>query len=303
MGKTVLCLRAALAPVVTPFSADFEPLPALWIEHCQWLLDNAAGLALFGTNSEANSLSTGEKAQLLERIVAAGLPPAQMMVGNGCCALTDTVELSRRALALGINKVLMLPPFYYKNVCDDGLYRYFSEVIQRLGEARLRIYLYHIPQIAQVGIGMSLIERLLRRYPQVIAGIKDSSGDWRNTEALLKQFQSPGFDVFAGSDNALLATLRAGGAGCISATVNINPAAIALLARSFRAEDADQQQQQLDRVRRIIQQYPLAAALKTVLAHYRECADWRHLRPPLMALPQAAAKALISQLDEIGFTL
>ena len=132
----------------------------------------------------------------------------------------------------------MLPPFYYKGVSDEGLYRNFSEIIQRVGDDRLRIYLYHIPPVAQVPITLTLIERLLEAYPGTIAGAKDSSGDWDNTKAMLDQFQPHGFDVFAGSESFLLATLRAGGAGCISATANVNPAAIARLADEWQNDDA-----------------------------------------------------------------
>src|SRR5690554_2971109 len=133
-----------------------------------------------------------------------------MMPGTGCSALTDSVEMTRRAVEHGVGGVLMLPPFYYKGVSDDGLYANFAEIIERVGDARLKIYLYHIPQVSQVPITLNLIERLLKAYPQVIAGIKDSSGDWANTEAMLKQFQPEGFDVFSGSESFLLATMRGG---------------------------------------------------------------------------------------------
>jgi 4-hydroxy-tetrahydrodipicolinate synthase len=169
--------KSVLSPVITPFNADLTPDPARFVRHCRWLLANDVGLAVFGTNSEANSLSVAERMSLLDALVDAGLPPARMMPGTGCCALTDSVELTAHAVRQGCAGVLMLPPFYYKGVPDEGLYRNFAEVIERVGDRRLRIYLYHIPPVAQVGITLDLIERLLKAYPGTIAGIKDSSGD------------------------------------------------------------------------------------------------------------------------------
>ena len=181
---------------------------------------------MFGTNSEANSISVDERIELLERLVDAGVDPARMMPGTGCCAFPDTVRLTAHAVKLGCAGVLMLPPFYYKGVSDEGLFRSYAEVIERVGDARLAIYVYHIPPVSQVPITLGLIERLLERYPQAIAGVKDSSGDWNNTKAMLDRFAPGGFDVFAGSETFLLANLRNGGKGCISATANANPAAI-----------------------------------------------------------------------------
>ncbi len=228
-------LRGVLSPVVTPFTSDLRPDAARLARHCRWLLASDVGLAVFGTNSEGNSLTVAEKLALLEALVEAGIPAARMMPGTGTCALPDTVELTRRAVALGCGGVLMLPPFYYKDVSDDGLFASYAEVIERVGDARLRVYLYHIPQVSRVPIGLALIDRLLQRYPGTVAGIKDSSGDWNNTQAMLERFQPRGFDVFSGSETFLLATLRAGGAGCISATANVNPAAIAQLNREWQA--------------------------------------------------------------------
>ena len=168
-------------------------------------------------------MSTGEKLELLDALTEAGIAAERMMPGTGCCALSDSLALTRKAVELGCAGVLMLPPFYYKGVSDEGLFRSYAEIIERVGDARLRIYLYHIPQVAQVPISLALIERLLKAYPGTIAGVKDSSGDWDNTRAMLERFQPQGFDVFAGSETFLLATLRGGGAGCISATANVYP--------------------------------------------------------------------------------
>jgi 4-hydroxy-tetrahydrodipicolinate synthase len=296
-------ITGVLSPVVTPFDSDLKPDAKRLVNQCKWLLDNNVGLAVFGTNSEANSLSKDEKMSLLEQMVEAGLPPARMMPGTGCCALTETVELTRKAVELGCGGVLMLPPFYYKGVSDEGLYRSFAEVIDRVGDDRLRIYLYHIPPVAQVPITLTLIERLLKDFPGIIAGVKDSSGDWDNTRAMLDRFQPEGFDVFAGSEGFLLATLRGGGAGCISATANVNPAAIAKLADTWQQDDADEQQADLVRTRNVFQDYVMIPALKAAVAHYSKDPEWIRLRPPLVELNEAQRAELVGKLDAIGFDM
>ncbi|HEX6793419.1 MAG TPA: dihydrodipicolinate synthase family protein [Casimicrobiaceae bacterium] len=296
-------LRGALAPVVTPFTAGLAPDAARLVAHCRWLLESDTGLAVFGTNSEGNSLSVPEKIALLDALVSAGLPPSRMMPGTGCCALTDTVALTRHAVRSGCAGVLMLPPFYYKGVSDDGLFASYAEAIERVGDARLRIYLYHIPQVSQVPLALRLIERLLDRYPGTIAGIKDSSGNFDNTRAMLERFQPRGFDVFSGSETFLLATLRRGGAGCISATANVNPAPIARLAREWTNADADAQQAALDRARTIFQSFPMVAALKAAIADFSQDEDWARLRPPLVALTREERNALAEKLRAIGFAM
>ena len=295
--------RGVLSPVVTPFASDLLPDVPRLVRHCRWLLDNDVGLAVFGTNSEANSLTVPEKLGLLEALVEAGLPASRMMPGTGACALPDTVELTRRAVALGCSGVLMLPPFYYKGVSDDGLFASFAEVIERVGDSQLRIYLYHIPPVSMVPISLALIDRLLRRYPGTIAGIKDSSGDWTNTRAMLEQFQPRGFDVFAGSETFLLATLREGGAGCISATANVNPAAIAKLFHNWQKPDADAQQAALDRVRGAFQRFPMIPALKAAVAYFSGDDPWAMVRPPLVALSGEQRRQLAEALHDVGFEM
>ncbi len=217
-------IRGVLAPVLTPFKADLSPDRERFIAHCKWLLSQNCGLAVFGTTSEANSLSIEERSTLLDALVAAGVDTSRMMPGTGCCSITETVKLTAQAVKHGCAGVLMLPPFYYKGVSEEGLYRYFSEVVQRVGDARLRIYLYHIPPVALVGLTTGLVERLLKSYPNAIAGMKDSSGDWNNTKTFLDAFSETArpaptgraartFDVFVGSESFLLANMRNSGAG------------------------------------------------------------------------------------------
>jgi 4-hydroxy-tetrahydrodipicolinate synthase len=201
----------------------------------------------------------------------------------------------------------MLPPFYYKDVSEEGLYRYFSEVVQRVGDTRLKIYLYHIPPVAIVGITPKLVERLLKAYPNAIAGMKDSSGDWNNTKTFLDAFAKNGFDVFVGSESFLLANMRNGGVGTISATANVNPAAIHKLYRQWNTvDDADQQQSKLDVVREVFssRKFPtMIAALKQAIAIYRNDSEWSRVCPPLVELTNEQAKLLAAELKAIGFAM
>ena len=293
-------LSGVFAPVVTPFGADLAPDAGRLLRHCKWLLSHGVKLAVFGTNSEANSMSAAEKRMLLDRLTDGGIPPSDMMPGTGACALTDAVDLTAHAVRRGCGGVLMLPPFYYKGVPDEGLYRYYAEVIERTGSSSLRVYLYHIPQVTGVPLGLDLIERLVRDFPGTVAGIKDSSGDWANTQAMLDR-QWDGFSVFPGSEDFLLKGLRAGAVGCISATANVNPRAIATLAETWTQEDADAQQERLSDIRRIFQRHPMIAAMKQAIAHYGNDPDWARLRPPLVPLGAPEADGLVADLDRAGF--
>ena len=361
-------IRGVLAPVVTPFKGNFSPDSKRFIAHCKWLLSQNCGLAVFGTNSEANSLSMEERSMLLDQLVAAGVDPSRMMPGAGCCSIMETVKLTTQAVEHGCAGVLMLPPFYYKDVSEEGLYRYFSEVVQRVGDVRLKIYLYHIPPVAVVGITRGLVERLLAAYPNAIAGMKDSSGDWNNTRMFLDAFVRAGqavrdryeaisksqtpisksqgrskiqhpkgeraldvrrssdadadssFDVFVGSESFLLTNMRNGGAGTISGTANINPAAICELyiaatgevedppssgsGRTTARPDLEGLQSRLNVVRAVFsnREFPsMIAALKQAIAIYTDDPAWAKVRPPLVELTSEQAKTLTAELSVIGF--
>jgi 4-hydroxy-tetrahydrodipicolinate synthase len=319
-------IRGVLAPVVTPFKADLSPDCERFIRHCQWLLSQNCGLAVFGTNSEANSMSAEERMKLLDILVGTGIDTSRMMPGTGCCSITETVELTAHAVKHGCAGVLMLPPFYHKAVSEEGLYRYFSEVVQRVGDTSLKIYLYHIPSVAIVGVTPKLVERLLKAYPNAIAGMKDSSGDWNNTKTFLDAFASDGFDLFVGSESFLLANMRNGGVGTISATANVNPAAIhklykkcsgvrrgerrgnskTLAVTSASTTELDDQQARLNVVREVFsnRKFPsMIAALKQTIAIYRKDPEWTRMRPPLIELTTQQAESLAAELKAIGFAM
>ncbi len=291
-----------LSPVLTPFTQDLSPDTERFVSHCRWLLERGVnGLAVFGTTSEANSLSVGERMQLLDALVAEGISPDLLMPGTGCCSLTDTVQLTSHAVQNGCGGVLLLPPFYYKAVNEDGLFAHIAEVIERVSDDRLRIYLYHFPGIAVVCYSLDLIERLVKVYPSIVVGLKDSSGDWSNTESVLEQF--PGLDVFPGSEVFLLPAMRAGGAGCITATANVNAAAIRNLYDHWQTSEAESLQQDVSNLRKMIDGYPMIPALKQIIAHFRNDRSWCALRPPLMRLSDAQVSALMANLEQRKFAL
>jgi 4-hydroxy-tetrahydrodipicolinate synthase len=297
-------IRGVLSPVLTPFRTDLSPDKERFIAHCQWLLSQNCGLAVFGTTSEANSLASEERSMLLDELVASGVDMSRAIVGTGCCSITETVRLTSQAVKHGCAGVLMLPPFYYKGVSEEGLYRYFSEVVQRVGDNRLRIYLYHIPPVAVVGITMGLVERLLKSYPNAIAGMKNSSGDWDDIKVFLDAFAKSDFDVFAGTERFLLANMRNGGVGAISATANVNPAAIHKLYAEWKNADADEQQAKLNVTRDAFgKKYPLISALKQAIAIYANDPAWAKVRPPLVELTAEQATTLAAELKAISFTM
>ncbi len=291
-----------LTPVITPFDQDLNPDPQRLLNQCKWMLSQEVGLAVFGTNSEANSLSTEEKIELIDYLIDNGIDPKRMMPGTGCCALSDSVKLTAHAAKRGCGGALMLPPFYYKGVTDDGLYANFSEVAQKVGNENLRIYLYHIPPVSNVPITLDLIERLVTDYPETVVGIKDSSGDWNTTKAMLDR-QWDDFRIFAGAETFLLDNMRNGGAGCISATANVNPAAIHNLFANWQDDNADDLQAGLDEVRETFQKYPMIPALKQCVAHYADDPVWETVRPPLTSLTAEQKSGLVADLQALNFEM
>lgn len=287
--------KGVFCAALTPLDADLAPDHAVFVQHCRHLLDEGCdGIALLGTTGEANSFSGAERRALLESAVRGGIAPERLLPGTGVPAFTETIELTRHALALGITHVLMLPPFYYKDISDDGLYASYSEVIQRIADPRLRIVLYHIPQMSHQPIPHTVIARLRAQYPATIVGIKDSSGDFANMTAMIEAF--PGFAVLAGADPLLLPLLQKGGAGCITATSNLVARELAYVFRHYKDGDAalDAAQHGIVKARERVSMFPQIASLKTLLAQQTGHAGWRRLRPPLLPLTQDQADKLLA---------
>jgi 4-hydroxy-tetrahydrodipicolinate synthase len=295
-------LRGILAPALTAVTDNFQIHPERTIEHYEWLLRNGCnGLVVFGTTSEANSFSVAERKRFLEQVVGAGIDPQKLLVGTGCCALSDSVELTRHAVQIGCAGVLTLPPFYYKQLAEEGLFRYFALLIEAVSDDRCRLYLYHIPPIAIVHFSFPLIEKLIGRYPGIVSGIKDSSGDSEHTRRLIEQFAKPGFDVFPGNESNLLAALQIGAAGCISGTSNVNAELLQAIFKTWRTTEAEGRQTAIQKFRQVLQEYPLIPALKAIISRMRGQHGWRYVQPPLLPLSDDEVESLFKKLAAANF--
>jgi 4-hydroxy-tetrahydrodipicolinate synthase len=287
--------RGIFAAAVTPLTRNLEPDSAGFVAHCRWLLERGCdGVVPIGTTGEGNSFSLRQRLQILEAVAGSGIAMSRFIFGTGSCALADAVELTRASVAANAAGVLVLPPFYYKEPSEEGLARFYSELIERVGNDRLRVYLYHFPRLSTVPITAALVKRLLATYPRIIAGLKDSSGDWSFSAGLLNQF--PGFGVFSGSEGFLLANLRAGGTGCISANVNVTAPLAHQVYAAWREDRADRLQQELDQARAVLDRYPLPAAIKHVMSVITGNAGWQQLLPPNQPLSEQEGRALMAGL-------
>lgn len=290
--------RGVYAAILTPFNVNLEPDLGAFVNHGRWLLANGCdGLVPLGTTGEANSLSLKQRMRIIETTMTK-LPIDRCIIGGGSCALADAVQLAREATNAGAGGVLMLPPFYYKNPSEDGLYDFFAAVIERVGNPRLRLYLYHFPQLSTVPITSALIRRLRQAFGDTIAGLKDSGSDWNFSAALLKEF--PDFGVFSGSEHHLLSNLRAGGAGTISAAINVTAPLAQPVYRHWQTPEADALQAVLTAVRVLFQDYPLISGLKETLALITGNPAWRNMLPPNTPLAPAQAAALKAKLAELA---
>ena len=289
-------IRGVIAPLLTPFNDDSSVATDLYVSHARWLFDQGcAGIAPFGTTGEALSVGIDERIAAIGKLVEAGIDPARMIPGTGLSNVADTARLSRACLDFGCAGVMTLPPFYFKSVTEDGLYRYYEQLLAAVG-ADARVYLYHIPPIAIVGVPPMLAARLQADFPENIVGIKDSSGDWNNTRAL---FDIDDLIVYPGSELPLLDALALGGPGCISATANLNARAIAEVIDLYDAGDFDAARamhEMVKRFRRIVEEYAPIPAQKRLLAISSGDSRWANVRPPLTAMPEAQGQELAATL-------
>jgi 4-hydroxy-tetrahydrodipicolinate synthase len=287
----------------TPIGADGKPDMALFTAHLRALLDEGAhGLAILGTTGEANNFSVAERRSLVEAALAAGIRGDQLLPGTSASNIPETVELTRHAVQSGAKGCVMLPPYYYKGVSDEGLFRFYARVIEGVADSRLRVILYHIPQVSQVPMTHSLIERLLAEFPGVVVGIKDSSGDKDNLKTMVERF--PALGVLAGADPLLLPLLQMGGAGCITATSNLRVADLAIIWNIWndpaKADEVAAVQDRINAWRNLTNSYVQLPTVKAMLARSRGDLGWLRLRPPLVELDAAQCQAVWAEMARLG---
>jgi 4-hydroxy-tetrahydrodipicolinate synthase len=293
-------IRGVFSAAFTAFDAQGAVDLARTAAHAATLIEQGCdGIALLGTTGEANSLSLAERKAVLEATIAAGVDPARLVPGTGLCSVPETIELTRHARDLGVGTVLLLPPFYYPSPSEDGLVTHYSRVIDGCRDSALRVMLYHIPQMSGVPITPSLIARLEQRFPGVVIGVKDSSGDLDHMLALVAGF--PGLAVFAGADHLTGPLLRGGGAGCITATSNLIAPMLADLYRRMGEPAAATRalEERIGRIRGLFQRWPQIPALKAAHAMRSGHADWAQVRPPWMPLSSDERAALTAAMSDL----
>lgn len=288
--------KAVYSAVLTPFNKDLSIDKKLFISHCEFLLKNNISLAPLGTTGEANSVSVSEKIDLIKIISSSDLPKEKIIIGTGNTSFVDASLLTKTAVENKIYSVLLLPPFYYKNVSDEGVYQYYKQIINTVKSKNLRVFLYNIPQVSGVTISIDLVNRLKKEFSDTITGIKDSSGNFENTK---KYKEIKNFIVYPGSEKFLYDGLHIGCSGCISATTNVNIEATKLI-NSFDKSDGESINKKIKAVRDVFEKYPVIAALKAT--KIKEDSNWSNIRPPLVALSDQQKSNLAKDLKDINFS-
>lgn len=292
--------RGVLAAILTPVGPALEPDHARLIAHARWLLANGCdGLNVLGTTGEAASFSTAQRIALMEALAGAGLPLDAMLVGTGAAALSDAVLLTKAAVALGFAGALAIPPFYYKDLSEDGLFAFYAALIERTGSDALRLYLYNFPKMSGVAITPALTGRLCAAFGATVAGLKDSSGDMAYAAAMHRAY--PALEVFPSSEASLAESRRAGYAGCISASANVTAPACAQVWHG--TGDLAAAQARAAAQRAAIAGFPLIPALRSLVSELHRDPEWLRAMPPLGTLASAERTALNERLRAAGYAV
>lgn len=288
--------KGVYAASVTPVDASGEPDGKRLIQHSQWLMQQGlTGVAPLGTTGEGNSLPFSFRLKVPGLFRDAGFESNKVIFGTGSCSAGDAIVATRAVIDAGFTNALVLPPFYYKGVSEDGVFNYFDRLVNGVGSDSLRVYLYHFPKLSMTPITVSLIQRLKKEFGPIIAGLKDSSGDFKGTLEFVAAADD--FDVFPGTEAVLVEGATKGCVGSISATSNASAALTAATYAALGTAKAEELQETLSAVRLAIADFPLSAALKQIEAWRHEDDSWRAVLPPNTILSDSDAKRLRESLE------
>ena len=283
-------LSVALA---TPFAEDRSiDLPRLVAHGRQSLADGCGSLTVFGTTGEGASLGLNERNRALGALVGAGVDPrTQLVVGIAASSVEEAIAQGRAGLMVGCPSFLLAPPFYFKAAADEGLFDWFAAVLTGLGSKASNVILYHIPQVTSVGLSMDLIGRLKKAFPKQVTGVKDSSGDWDNAEALLRHHGE--LHILIGDERLLAKAMMLGASGAITGLANIAPDLMKPLIDGI-------EEPRINAMVEVVLPHAVTAAVKALVGHRRKDAmAWSRMRAPLKSLSEADCLKLFAAIDAI----
>ena len=287
MSSQRLGLSCALS---TPFRQDARVDAARLAEHAKWCLAQGCdSITLFGTTGEGAAVGVADRTQSIEALLA-DIAPARLLSGVTACVPDDAVAQARVAIDAGLHGLLLTPPWYFRDVSDDGLFAWFARVLEMIGNAR-NVFLYHIPSMTGVPLSVDLVGRLKTAFPGVVVGVKDSSGEWANTEKLLAAHRD--LQILVGDERQLARAVRQGGAGTICGLANLLPGIV----RKAAHEGIDDPR--IAAAVEAIVRYPFMPAVKALIAHQRDDAEWGMMAPPLAPLADADAQRLVVEFEKI----
>ena len=289
--------RGIWPAMLTPLDEALNIDHAKLVAHAQSLLKaGCGGVTIFGTTGEGPSFSLSERKEALEQLIARGFPADRIMVSTSCAALIETTELTQHAVDLGVHGCLVLPPFFFKGVSDEGIVNGYAQVIDSVNRNNWRLYLYHIPQVIGVSLTHEVIRQLVSRYPKIIVGIKDSACDRAHSEGLAKAFMPP-LTVYVGYEPDLTTMGPLGSTGAISGLANFMPRVVHRMVLSSTAPQTAQDAKRIDGMLQLLKPHSLMPALKGVMAALNHDASWLRVRPPLVAMSSAAYAEFTKEVD------
>jgi 4-hydroxy-tetrahydrodipicolinate synthase len=289
MSEMITGLWAAMT---TPLDAEGKVDHAALVKHGQFLMQNGCdGLVPFGTTGEGTSFSAREKLAATQALLNSGVPANRIALGTGCPAIPDTVALTREAMGLGLVHAMILPPYYYRDVSEQGLEDAFAQIIEGVGSDRLRVCAYHIPQVSGVGVPAAMLGRLRRRYGVIMAAVKDSSGDFESFLAFRRE--APEIGTLVGAETLIARARDEGGVGTICGMVNLVPHLVRAMMQGHEATaDMEAAVGTLEA--------PFIPTIKAVLAAQTGDAAWRNVRAPFLPADPARAARIAAALAAIG---